>query len=96
MRQAKDPKYAKLLQKSTGKQISHADFDLLQSWFLSTFNINLLKEPRDKAMYIVPQNKLKCAMNHQMIEHYSKKSNQSSNIVIASNSYKKRPLCNLQ
>ncbi len=94
MRQNKNIQYATFLENLWIGNILKSDFDLLKTHFLSNLNVNLFNDPWRTTTSIVPCNKLQNAINHYMIDIYSKTSKQKCYIIVAIYTYKKGPICN--
>ncbi len=94
MRQNKYIQYTTLFKNLWTGNILKLDFDLLKTRFLSNLNVNLFDDPWKTTTFIVPHNELQNAINHYMINIHSKTSKQKCYIVVATNTYKKGPICN--
>ncbi len=73
---------------------NHEYTQLLKTHFLFNLNVNLFDDPWNKTTFIVPHNELRNAINHYMIDIHSKTSKQKCYIIVATNTYKKRPIHN--
>jgi hypothetical protein len=94
MGQNKDIQYATFVENLWTRNILKSDFDLLKIFFLSNLNVNLFDDPWKKTTFIVPHNELRNAINHYIINIHSKTSKQKCYIIVATNTYKKGPICN--